>query len=176
MAASFFFPRPITTTGDLEDLYNTYGVDRAVKSELASPLETPETVRDGYCRAYLAYFQSCGLSFPIPESVLEIFAELGLSFTQACPNLLRHLVALLVRAREEGISFGLDELRHLISIKKNKQSSGTFLASPRPGVMLLRRSLIETSYGANDFSFSRSIKRPWVASTTPSFRDLGLEK
>ncbi|KAF3526769.1 hypothetical protein F2Q69_00050296 [Brassica cretica] len=95
MAASFFFPRPITTTGDLEDLYNTYGVDRAVKLELASPLETPETVRDGYCGAYLAYFQSCGLSFPILESVLEIFAELGLSFTQACPNLLRHLVALL---------------------------------------------------------------------------------
>ena len=61
--------------------------------------ETPETVREGYCGAYLSFFHSCGLIFPIPEPILEVLAELGLSLTQLLPNFLRHLVAVLVKAR-----------------------------------------------------------------------------
>ncbi|KAF2571968.1 hypothetical protein F2Q70_00004236 [Brassica cretica] len=103
MSSSFSFPCPTTTTDDLEDLYTVYGVDPAVVLDLASASETPETVRGGYCRAYLSFFQSCGLSFPIPEPVIEILAELGLSFTQILPNFLRHLIAFLVRARERRV-------------------------------------------------------------------------
>ena len=109
MSSSFSFPHPTTTTNDLEDLYTVYGVDRAVFLDLASASETPETVRGGYCRAYLSFFQSCGLTFPISEPILEILAELGLSFTQILPKFLRHHIALLVRAREESLSFGLGE-------------------------------------------------------------------
>ncbi|KAF3555683.1 hypothetical protein F2Q69_00014449 [Brassica cretica] len=101
--------------------------------DLASASETPETVRGGYYKAYLSFFQSCGLSFPIPEPILEILAELGLSFTQILPNFLRHLIAFLVRAREEGLSFGLGEFRHLVLVKWNKKIPETFLVSPRPG-------------------------------------------
>ncbi|KAF2535675.1 hypothetical protein F2Q68_00021349 [Brassica cretica] len=133
MSSSFSFPRPTTTTDDLEDLYTVYEVDRAVVLDLASASETPETVRGGYYGAYLSFFQSCGLTFPIPEPLLEILAELGLSFTQILPNFLRHLTAFLVRAREEGLSFGLSEFCHLFLVKRNKQSPGTFLVSPRPG-------------------------------------------
>ena len=109
MYSSFSFPQPITTADDLEDLHQVYGVDRSVVLDLASASETPETVRRGYCGVYLPFFQSCGLSFRILEPVLEILAELGLSFTQICPKFLRHLVSLLVRAREEGLWFGLGE-------------------------------------------------------------------
>ena len=133
MSSSFSFPRPTTTIDDLEDLYTVYGVDRAVVLDLAYASETPETVRGGYCGAYLPFFQSCGLTFPIPEPVLEIFAELGLSFTQILPNFLRHLVPFLVRAREEGLSFGLSEFCHLVLVKRNKQNPRTFLVSPRSG-------------------------------------------
>ncbi|KAF3563344.1 hypothetical protein DY000_02016541 [Brassica cretica] len=133
MSSSFSFPRPTTTTDDLEDLYTVYEVDRAVVLDLASASETPETVRGGYYGAYLSFFQSCGPAFPIPEPLLEILAELGLSFTQILPNFLRHLTAFLVRAREEGLSFGLSEFCHLFLVKRNKQSPGTFLVSPRPG-------------------------------------------
>lgn len=84
-------------------------------------------------------FESCGLSFPIPDSILKIIVEFGMSFTHMCPNFLRHLLALLVRAREEGLSFGLDELCHLCLMKQNKQSLGTFLISPRPSRQIIKR-------------------------------------
>ncbi|XP_013700292.1 uncharacterized protein At3g60930, chloroplastic-like [Brassica napus] len=49
------------------------------------------------------------------------------------PNFLRHLLALLVKARREGLLFGLDEFRHLVLMKRNNQNPGTFLMSPRQG-------------------------------------------
>ncbi|KAG5393251.1 hypothetical protein IGI04_023214 [Brassica rapa subsp. trilocularis] len=82
------FPQPTTTTDDLEDLYMVYRVDRGVVLDLASASETPET------------------------PILEILAELGLSFTQVLPNFLRHLITFLVRAREEGLPFGFGEFCH----------------------------------------------------------------
>ncbi|KAF2570270.1 hypothetical protein F2Q70_00002938 [Brassica cretica] len=97
MSSSFSFPRPTTTTDDLEDIYKTYWVDRAVVLDLAGATETPETVRE---------------------------------VTQILP---RYLITFLVRAREEGLSFGLSEFRQLILVKQNQQNPGTFLASPGPG-------------------------------------------
>ncbi|KAF3594351.1 hypothetical protein DY000_02022059 [Brassica cretica] len=90
------FPCSTITTADLEDLYTVYGVDRAVVLDLASASETPETVRGGYCRAYLSFFQSFGLSFPIPELVLEILRSLlnkqspGTFLVSPCPG--RHVI------------------------------------------------------------------------------------
>ncbi|KAF2566496.1 hypothetical protein F2Q70_00013620 [Brassica cretica] len=105
--------------------------------DLAGATETPETVREGYCGAYLSFFHSCGLIFPVPEPILEILAELGLSLTQILPNFLRYLIAFLVRAREEGLSFGLSEFRQLVLVKRNQQNPGTFLVSPRPGLHVI---------------------------------------
>ena len=99
MSSSFNFPRPTTEADDLDNLYKAYGVDRAVILDLAGTNETPETVRESYYGAHLSFFHSCGLTFPIPEPILEVLAELGLSLTQLLPNFLRHLVAVLVKAR-----------------------------------------------------------------------------
>ena len=60
-------------------------------------------------------------------------AKLGLSFAQVLPNFLRHLIAFSVRAREEGLSFGVGEFRHLVMVKRNTQSPGTFLVFLRLG-------------------------------------------
>ena len=89
-------------------------------------------MRKGYYRAYLSFFHSCGLIFPIPEPILEVLAELGLSLTQLLPNFLRHLVAFLVKAREEGLAFGPSEFRQLVLVKRNKQNPDTFTVSPPP--------------------------------------------
>ena len=105
---------------------------------MASTFESPEAVRDGYGGAYLSFFETCGLFFPIPEPVLNILAELGLSLTQMCPNFLKHLLALLVKAREDGLLFGLDKLRHLVLMKRNNPNAGTFLMSPRPGRQIVQ--------------------------------------
>ncbi|XP_013632729.1 PREDICTED: uncharacterized protein LOC106338254 [Brassica oleracea var. oleracea] len=133
MSLSFNFPRPTTEADDLENLYKAYGVDRTVVLDLAGTNETPETVREGYYGAYLSFFHSCGLTFLIPEPILEVLAGLGLSLTQLLPNFLRHLVAFLVKAREEGLAFGVSEFRQLVLVKQNKQNPGTFLVSPHPG-------------------------------------------
>ncbi|KAF3500764.1 hypothetical protein F2Q69_00042988 [Brassica cretica] len=118
MSSSFNFPHPTTKADDLEDLYKAYGVDRSVVLDLA---------------AYLSFFHSCGLIFPIPEPILEILAELGLSLTQILPIFLRYVIAFLVKAREEGLSFGLSEFRQLVLVKRNQQNHGTFFVCPRPG-------------------------------------------
>ncbi|KAF2601158.1 hypothetical protein F2Q70_00026541 [Brassica cretica] len=132
MCSSFNFPHPTTSADDLENLYKVYGVDRSVVLDLVGTHETSETVREGYYGAYLSFFHSCGLIFPIPEPILEVLAELGLSLTQLLPNFLRHLVAFFFKAREEGLAFGLSEFRQLVLVKRNKQNPGTFLVSPRP--------------------------------------------
>ncbi|KAG2250284.1 hypothetical protein Bca52824_080420 [Brassica carinata] len=180
MSSSFNFPRPTTTADDLEDLYKTYGVDRAVALDLAGVTETPETMREGYCGAYFSFFHSCGLIFPVPELILEILAELGLSLTQILPNFLRYLVAFLVRAREEGLSFGLSEFRQLVLVKRNQQNPGTFLVSPRPG----RHVIEDIPYrdekwreqffvfkvdraSMGEFDFSR-LPRSWAENIAPS--------
>nr|XP_018475500.1 PREDICTED: uncharacterized protein At3g60930, chloroplastic-like [Raphanus sativus] len=135
--SSFSFPCPTIKQENIEELYSSFGVDRAVVCELASDQENPETVREGYCGAYLSFFESCGLYFPIPRQVLEILAELGISLTQLCLNLLRHLLAILVRAREEKLLFELEELHSLYLIKRNQRNPGTFLAAPRPGLHVI---------------------------------------
>ncbi|KAG2282994.1 hypothetical protein Bca52824_054214 [Brassica carinata] len=75
MSSSFSFPHPTTTTDDLEDLYKAYGVDHAIVLDLAGATETPETVRGGYCGAYLSFFHSCGLTFRL-RCIFEITANL----------------------------------------------------------------------------------------------------
>ena len=54
MTKSFSFPLPTITNVHLKNLYKMHGVDRAVKFELAS---TSETVRGGYCGAYLTFLR-----------------------------------------------------------------------------------------------------------------------
>ena len=49
--------------------------------DLASTTESPEAVRDGFGGAYLTFFGTCGLFYPIPEPTLSVLAELGLSLT-----------------------------------------------------------------------------------------------
>ncbi|KAG2292932.1 hypothetical protein Bca52824_039601 [Brassica carinata] len=137
MCSSFNFPHPTTTTDDLENLYHMYGFDRSVVLDLVGTHETPETIREGYYGAYLSFFHSCGLTFLIPEPILEVLAELGLSLTQLLPNFLRHLVAFLVKAMEEGLAFGLSEFRQLVLVKRNKQNPCTFLVSPRSGCHII---------------------------------------
>lgn len=46
----------------LDNLYKSYEVNRAVELNLASENENPETVREGYYRAYISYFEDFGLS------------------------------------------------------------------------------------------------------------------
>lgn len=133
MAKSNSFPLPITKEFHLNNLCREHEIDRAVRLDLASTHETSETVRTGYCEAHISFFEDCSLSFPIPEDVLDVLAELGLSFTHMCPNFLRHLLTLMFMAREEGLLFGLDELCHLCLMKRNNKNPGTFVRSPRPG-------------------------------------------
>ncbi|XP_048622644.1 uncharacterized protein LOC125591820 [Brassica napus] len=154
MSSSLNFPRPTIEADDLENLYKVYGVDRAVVLDLAGTNETLETVREGYYGAYISFFHSCGLTFLIPEPILE--------------------------AREEGLAFGLSEFCQLVLVKRNKQNPGTFLVSPRPGGHIIEDipyrdekwreqffvfNMDPASMG--DFDFSQ-LPRRWAENIVPS--------
>lgn len=137
-------------------------------------------MREGYYGAYLSFFHSCGITFPIPEQILEVLGELGLSLTQLLPNFLRHLVAFLVKAREEGLAFGLSEFYQLVLVKRNKQNPGTFLVSPRPGRLVIedipyrdekwREQFLVLKMdlaSMGDFDFSK-LPRRWAENIVPS--------
>ncbi|KAF2598043.1 hypothetical protein F2Q68_00010090 [Brassica cretica] len=120
-----------------------------------------------------------GLLFPIPEPILNILVELGLSLTQMCPNFLRHLLALLVKA-------------HLVLMKRNSQNPGTFLMSPRPGRQIIQGvpyrdqdwreeffvfKIDEASVGSSDFSrlpryWAEDIVHSWRSDMTDGLRGL----
>ncbi|KAF2530918.1 hypothetical protein F2Q70_00029655 [Brassica cretica] len=155
-------------------------VDRSVVLDLAGTHGTAETVREGYYGAYLSFFHSCGLIFPIPEPILEVLAGLGLSLTQLLPNFLRHLVAFLVKAREEGLAFCLSKFRQFVLVKRNNQNPGTFPVSPRlgrpryRGHPLSRREVARAIFffkmdraSMGDFDFSQ-LPRRWAENIIPS--------
>ncbi|WZZ50752.1 hypothetical protein YC2023_050859 [Brassica napus] len=77
----------------IEAIYELWGVDYAVEIELPDDDETPETVRSGYCGAYMSHFEDGGLSFPLPRFLLEALAELGMAFAHMAPNFFRYFLA-----------------------------------------------------------------------------------
>lgn len=44
----------------------------------------------------MPHFKEDGLSFPIPLFMLEVLAELGMTFTQMCPYFLRYYLTLWI--------------------------------------------------------------------------------
>ena len=94
-------------------------------------------MRLGYCVAYTSHFQDVGLSFPHPRFLLEALAELGMAFAQMTPNFWRYFFALWIRATEEGLRFGLEELKQMFAIKRNSGFHGTMILAPRPGCSII---------------------------------------
>ncbi|KAF3509704.1 hypothetical protein F2Q69_00006917 [Brassica cretica] len=74
MADEKFDPhlRSILKGKGIDAIYNLWGVDYAVELELPDG-KTLETVRPGYCVAYMSHFEDGGLSFPLPRFLLELF-------------------------------------------------------------------------------------------------------
>ncbi|KAJ4894646.1 Uncharacterized protein Rs2_21440 [Raphanus sativus] len=120
------------TGEELEIIQELWGLPYAVEVELPDG-DTPENVRPGYCRAFMAHFQDAGLSFSLPPFLLELLAELEMAFTQITPNFFRYLMATYIQAREEGLEFGLAELKQLYTLKRNNGFPGTMLLAPREG-------------------------------------------
>ena len=134
MASEKFGPHlpTIIEAKHIENLYELWGIDYAVEIEAPEDGETLETVRPGYCGAYTSHFQDGGLSFPLHRFLLEALAELGMDFAQMAPNLWRYFLASRIRAREEGLKSGLQELKQLFSIKRNNDFPRKMILAPRP--------------------------------------------
>ncbi|XP_048619866.1 uncharacterized protein LOC106354951 [Brassica napus] len=100
-------------------------------------LKTAKLRRPGYCGAYMSHFEDDSLSFPLPRFLLEALVELKMSFTQMAPNFFRYFLASWVRAQEEGLEFGLRELKQLFAIKRNNGFPGTMILAPRSGRVII---------------------------------------
>ncbi|XP_024004888.1 uncharacterized protein LOC112082034 [Eutrema salsugineum] len=121
----------IVSPQDLARLRRIHDIPSSIELVVPDRGETPKTVRTGYSIAYTPFFDACRLSFPIPPSLLTILADLGLAFPQMNPNFVHHALALLVRAAESRIPFGIEELHRMCSIKSNSSFLGSFYLSPR---------------------------------------------
>ena len=115
----------------IDVIYELWGVNYAVEIELPEDGETPENLRPGYCGAYASHFEAGGLSFPLPRFLLEVLTEIKMAFTQMAPSFFRYFLGCWVRAQEEGLEFGLRELKQLFAIKRNNGFPGTMILAPR---------------------------------------------
>ncbi|XP_024009320.1 uncharacterized protein LOC112084422 [Eutrema salsugineum] len=135
----------IISSKELVRLRRVHNVPSAIELIVPDRGETPKTVRAGYCVAYTPFFDACRLSFSIPPGLLVILADLQLAFPQMNPNFVRHALALLVRAAESRIPFGINELHRVCSIKSNSSFPGSFYLSPRKN-----RSIFEDILARDD--------------------------
>ncbi|CAA7031559.1 unnamed protein product [Microthlaspi erraticum] len=116
-----------TLDAESRDIFRRdYEVSEEIELALPAEGEDPEHVRPGFCCAYVSYFESGGMIFPIPRFLLEVLAHLKMAFPQMHPSLVRHTIGCAVRAREEDISFGVRDLRKLFSVKSNPRLPGSF--------------------------------------------------
>ncbi|KAG2277980.1 hypothetical protein Bca52824_060535 [Brassica carinata] len=60
-----------------------------------------------------------------------------MAFAQMAPNFFHYFLSSWVRAREEGLEFGLGELKQLFAIKQNSGFPGTMILAPRPGRFII---------------------------------------
>ncbi|XP_024009319.1 uncharacterized protein LOC112084421 [Eutrema salsugineum] len=135
----------IVSPKELVRLRRVHNFPSAIELIVPDRGKTPKTVRAGYCVAYTPFFDACGLSFPIPLGLLVILADLQLAFPQMNPNFVRHALALLVRAAESRIPFGINELHRVCSIKSNSSFPGSFYLSPQKN-----RSIFEDIHARDD--------------------------
>ncbi|KAF2584251.1 hypothetical protein F2Q70_00036215 [Brassica cretica] len=114
MAVEKFGPhlKTILEAKHIEAIYELWGVDYAVKIEFPEDGETPATMS-------------------------RALAELKMAFTQMAPNFFRYFLATWVRAQEEGLEFGLRELKQLFAIKRNNGFLGTMILAPRSGRVII---------------------------------------
>ncbi|KAF2559110.1 hypothetical protein F2Q68_00014733 [Brassica cretica] len=135
MVAKKFGPhhKTILNGKNIDAIYELWEVSYAVEIKLPEDNETPENVRPGYCGAYASHFEAGGLSFSLPRFLLEVLAEIKMTFTQMAPNFFRYFLGCWVRAQEEGLEFGHGELRLLFAIKRNNGFPGMMILAPRGG-------------------------------------------
>ncbi|KAG2256078.1 hypothetical protein Bca52824_075372 [Brassica carinata] len=166
MASEKFCPHlPTNIEGKhVEALYELWGIDYAFEIEVSDDDETPETLRPRYCGAYTSHFEDRGLLFPLPRFLLEALAELEMDFAQMAPNFFRYFLASWIRAREEGLEFGLEELKQLFAIKRNSGFPGTMILAPRPGRSIIDGIPTGMTSGGRSFSFSILTRRRSVTS------------
>ncbi|CAA7039553.1 unnamed protein product [Microthlaspi erraticum] len=145
------------TTLDAESLDTSGRISGSRMDRTRSPAEgeDPEHVRPGFCCAYTSYWRSAGMIFPVPRFLMEALAHYKMAFPQMHPSFVRHVIGCAVRAREEGVSFGVRDLRKLFSVKNNTRLPGSFYSSPRPNRRIFTNTPQRDSGWSDEMFFFR---------------------
>ncbi|CAA7037501.1 unnamed protein product [Microthlaspi erraticum] len=93
--------------------------------------------------------------FPVPRFLMEALAHYKMAFPQMHPSFVRHVIGCAVRAREEGVSFGVRDLRKLFSVKNNTRLPGSFYSSPRPNRRIFTNTPQRDSGWSDEMFFFR---------------------
>ncbi|XP_020877150.1 meiosis-specific protein ASY2-like [Arabidopsis lyrata subsp. lyrata] len=100
------------------------------EAQIADPTESPENHRDGYFCVYEIYFKGCGLTFPLPETLVRYLAVLEIALPQLIPNLLRTILGIITVAAEAGYIIGVPELNELLRVRSSSKKTGYFSVYP----------------------------------------------
>ncbi|CAA7036558.1 unnamed protein product [Microthlaspi erraticum] len=114
--------------------------------------------RSMFVRGFAAptsYWRSAGMIFPVPRFLMEALAHYKMAFPQMHPSFVRHVIGCAVRAREEGVSFGVRDLRKLFSVKNNTRLPGSFYSSPRPNRRIFTNTPQRDSGWSDEMFFFR---------------------
>ncbi|CAA7030753.1 unnamed protein product [Microthlaspi erraticum] len=162
-----FTPHAETTLDaeSLDTFRQDFGIPDEIELVLPAEGEDPEHVRPGFCCAYTSYWRSAGMIFPVPRFLMEALAHYKMAFPQMHPSFVRHVIGCAVRAREEGVSFGVRDLRKLFSVKNNTRLSGSFYSSPRPNRRIFTNTPQRDSGWSDECSSSGSARPRWATST-----------
>ncbi|VVB08404.1 unnamed protein product [Arabis nemorensis] len=152
------------------DLMAKHGIPDEVDLVLPDPGQSPEIVRQGFCCAYMHYFTSCELKFPIPSVLFEMM-----------PNFIRHIIRFTVLAREEGVALSVPDLLWICDVKPNSVARGTYYISPCPILGVLDGvSIRDDKWKEKYFCFkiiSESVgRRVWVSTNWGSGDGLKQKK
>ncbi|VVA98501.1 unnamed protein product [Arabis nemorensis] len=86
---------------------------------------------EGLSCAYLNYFQTCGLTFPIPLFLLNILKFLGLAFPQMVPNFVCYVIGTYVHSYEDEMDLSPSQFFDFYVARASSSVKGSFYLTPR---------------------------------------------
>ncbi|KAF8107857.1 hypothetical protein N665_0116s0062 [Sinapis alba] len=110
----------------------------SVEFHLPESGECHDSPPDGYFTCYDAHLLRCRLWYPIPEIIVQVLDQFGLSINQFTPTDLQHLVGILILSYERGMTlFDADYLEALLMPVASKKS-GIYRLKPRHDMSIIK--------------------------------------
>ncbi|XP_019086114.1 PREDICTED: uncharacterized protein At3g60930, chloroplastic-like [Camelina sativa] len=118
---------------NLAEVRGSTGIPPEVEIRFPEAHESSENPPPGYCCAFEIFFSTCGLSFPLPELIVNMMFELGFALPQMCANFVRTVMCLQTLGEEFDYQLSLADFLQVYTVKTG-HTKGTLYVSPLSGL------------------------------------------